>query len=138
MPPAMYGVITPVRNQVVITEPAPPIWRGGFYTDHGFIYGMQRPDGRIVLGGCRNVSPTKEINNDSDSVGSMVPQVSAALRAFLRKFPKLKDVKVESEWLGVMGFTIDGRPLIGELGRQNEFINAGFSGVSSESTHCVC
>ena len=106
------------------------MWKGGFYTEYGYIYAMQRPDGRIVLGGCRNITPTMEVNNDDDSVGSMVPEVSAALRSFLRKFPDLANVKVESEWVGIMGFSIDRRPLIGQLARKNEYILAGFTGVS--------
>ena len=39
----------PVRNQVIITEPAPRLWNFGLSTNHGYEYFMQRPDGRIVL-----------------------------------------------------------------------------------------
>jgi len=126
--PFLAETIVPVRNQVIITEPAPRLWNFGLSTNYGYEYFMQRPDNRIVLGGMRWKTPTMEVNNDDDA--TMVPEVSAGLRAFLPEhFTDLRDVKVEQEWIGIMGFSKDRNPLIGPLPeRPGEYIAAGFTG----------
>ena len=126
--PYLEGIIVPVRNQVIITEPAPRLWNFGLSTNHGYEYFMQRPDGRIVLGGMRWKTPSMEVNNDDDT--SMVPAVSAGLRGFLPEhFTDLRDVPVQQEWIGVMGFSKDRNPLVGPLpDRPGEYIAAGFTG----------
>jgi gamma-glutamylputrescine oxidase len=126
--PSLEGIIVPVRNQVIITEPAPRLWNFGLSTNYGYEYFMQRPDGRIVLGGMRWKTPSMEVNNDDDA--TMVPAVSAALRAFLPEhFSDLHGIRVEQEWIGIMGFSKDRNPLIGPLPeRPGEYIAAGFTG----------
>ena len=126
--PALDGVIVPVRGQVIVTAPAPPLWAFGLSTNFGYEYWMQRPDGRVVLGGMRWLTPTQEVGTDDDTV--VDPQVSAALRAFLPgHFPDLAGVPVEREWTGIMGFTPDRAPLVGPLpGSPGEYVAAGFHG----------
>lgn len=126
--PFLEDVIVPVRNQVIITEPAPRMWNFGLSTNYGYEYFMQRPDNRIVLGGMRWKTPTMEVGNDDDS--TMVPEVSEGLRHFLpQHFTDLRAVKVEQEWIGIMGFSQDRNPLIGPLpNRPGEYIAAGFTG----------
>ena len=126
--PYLEGIIVPVRNQVIITEPAPRLWNFGLSTNHGYEYFMQRPDGRIVLGGMRWKTPSMEVHNDDDAM--LVPAVSAALRGFLPEhFTDLREVPVQQEWIGVMGFSQDRNPLVGPLpGRPGEYIAAGFTG----------
>jgi glycine/D-amino acid oxidase-like deaminating enzyme len=126
--PALDGVIVPVRGQVIVTAPAPRLWPFGLSTNFGMEYWMQRPDGRIVLGGMRWVTDTQEVGIDDDT--AVEPRVSAALRDFLpRHFPELATVPVEREWTGIMGFTPDRAPLVGPLpGPPGEYIAAGFHG----------
>lgn len=126
--PFLATTIVPVRNQVIITEPAPPLWNFGLSTNYGYEYFMQRPDGRVVLGGMRWKTPTLEVNNDDDA--TMDARVSEGLRAFLSQhFTDLRTVKVEQEWIGIMGFSKDRNPLVGPLpNRPGEYIAAGFTG----------
>jgi len=126
--PRLEKIITPVRGQVIVTSPMPRLWPFGLVTNLGYEYWVQRPDGRIVLGGMRWKSPTQEMNNDDDA--SLNPQVSAGLREFLPgHFPALRNVEIEGEWTGIMGFTPDFNPLVGPLpNRPGEYIAAGFSG----------
>jgi len=126
--PSLEGVVVPVRGQVIVTEPAPPIWSFGLSTNFGYEYWLQRPDGRIVLGGMRWLTPTKEVGLDDDSV--VEPTVSQGLRAFLpRHFPALAGIRVEREWTGVMGFTDDRAPLVGPWpGAPGEWVALGFNG----------
>lgn len=126
--PVLDGTIVPVRGQVVVTEPAPPLWTFGLSTNFGYEYWMQRPDGRIVLGGMRWLTPTQEIGAADDTV--LDGQVSAGLRAFLpAHFPELRGVRVEREWTGIMGFTPDRAPLVGPVpGSHGQYVAAGFHG----------
>ncbi|MEP7200618.1 MAG: FAD-binding oxidoreductase [Chloroflexota bacterium] len=126
--PFLQEIIVPIRNQVIITAPAPRLWNFGLSTNYGYEYFMQRPDGRIVLGGMRWKTPTLEVNNDDDA--TMDPRVSDGLRSFLpQHFVDLRDVPVEQEWIGIMGFSRDRNPLVGPLpNRPGEYIAAGFTG----------
>ena len=126
--PALEQIIVPVRGQVLVTEPAPPMWGFGFVTNHGYEYCTQRADGRIVLGGMRWKSATLEMNIADDS--TLHPEVSAGLRGFLpAHFPALRGIKIQQEWSGIMAFTPDFNPLIGPLpNRPGEYIAAGYSG----------
>lgn len=122
--PSLYAV----RNQVILTEPLPVrLWSFGFAVGDGAdeIYGMQRPDGRVLVGGSRSSGPNKEVGVDDD--GALDPGVSAALREFLSKFPALAGVAVEREWSGVLGFTTSGKPIVGEL-EPGLFVGVGFCG----------
>lgn len=108
---------------------------------------MCREDGRIVVGGMRYRSDTKEENMFDDSTSHEV--IAQGLREFLRKsFPELQkeEYTIENDWTGIMGFTkgdyicsctyhnlmtymynLDHQPLVGEISR-NEYIAAGFTG----------
>lgn len=126
--PFVEGIIVPVRGQVLITEPVNPMWDFSFLANFGYEYCMQRLDGRIVLGGMRWLTPTKEVGIDDDTAIS--PTISQGLREFLpRHFPNLSGIKVEQEWTGIMGFSRDDNPLIGPVPhRSGEYIAAGFTG----------
>jgi gamma-glutamylputrescine oxidase len=126
--PLLKAWITPVRGQVVITEPVAQLWDFGWLTNHGYEYCLQRADGRIVLGGMRWRSPSEEWNVENDS--QVEPAVSQGLRAFLpNSFEALRHVQIEQEWTGIMGFSPDDNPLVGELpGYPGEYLMAGYTG----------
>jgi glycine/D-amino acid oxidase-like deaminating enzyme len=126
--PALDGLVVPVRGQVIVTEPGPAMWPFGLSTNHGFEYWLQRPDGRIVLGGMRWLTPTQEVGADDDTV--IEPTVSRGLRAFLPgHFPALAGLGVEREWTGIMAFTPDRAPLVGPWpGAPGQHVVLGFNG----------
>lgn len=126
--PILKDLIVPVRGQVIVTEPVPPVWNFDWITNHGYEYCLQCPDGRIVLGGMRWRSPLHEWNIEDDS--QIEPAVSEGLRAFLpNHFEALRNVQVQGEWTGIMGFSPDDNPLVGELpGYPGEYIIAGYTG----------
>jgi glycine/D-amino acid oxidase-like deaminating enzyme len=129
--PQLHGVLTPVRNQVIITKPVPLMWNFGLGANYGYEYFMQRPDGRIILGGMRDLSPTKGENSvDQEYLDT---NISEALATYLpRHFPTdLSGVEVEKEWVGVLAFTPDRNPLVGSLAGEafaNQYIASGYSG----------
>jgi glycine/D-amino acid oxidase-like deaminating enzyme len=79
-----------------------------------------------------------DVGNSDDT--SLNPKVSQALRSYLpERFPKdfgtpeaRKELKVEMEWAGIMGWSADGMPMVGELkdsaGLKDEFVLAGYCG----------
>jgi len=129
--PQLRGLLTPVRNQVIVTNPVPRMWEFGMGANYGYEYFMQRPDGRIVLGGMRDLSPTMgENSTDQDFLDD---NISEALAGYLPKhFPRdLSGITVEREWVGILGFTPDRNPLVGGLAGSsyaNQFIASGYSG----------
>ncbi len=78
----------------------------------------------------RHLTESKEYNCD-DPI-TLNPLVSEALKEYLPKhFPVLIDteVRIECEWVGIMGFSSDRNPLIGAIpGREREYIAAGYTG----------
>jgi len=149
--PEMDGIIIPVRGQIVLTSPLPPIYtRSIAFGDYD--YCIQRQDGRLVLGGKRwdgqDGHGQAFIYNDSE----IEPGIGQALRGWLQNMFGIDLVKdkeeliqtesdlkcyIEREWTGIMGFTRDILPLIGrwkEHGDGAEYVLGGFNG--SGMTHC--
>jgi gamma-glutamylputrescine oxidase len=126
--PTLKGVIVPVRGQVIATAPTAQLFDFDWSVNSGYEYAIQRQDGRLIFGGMRWKSPTQEVGIEDDS--TLEPLVSDGLKAFLQDaFPSLRDVAIEYEWTGIMGFTADENPIIGELpDRPGEYISAGYTG----------
>lgn len=129
--PEVSGFIVPVRNQVFATEPIAANKRPFdclIGANYGFDYFGPREDGRIVFGGGRFNAVGMELGVADDS--SLNENVSRHLHGFLPKhWAALQDVKVDMEWSGIMGFSRDRLPLVGEVpGAAGQFICAGFTG----------
>jgi glycine/D-amino acid oxidase-like deaminating enzyme len=126
--PQLKEVIIPVRGQVVATAPTAPLFDFDWLLNDGYEYAIQRQDGRIIFGGMRWKSPTKEVGIEDDT--ALNPSVSEGLKTFLREtFTPLSDIAIEYEWTGIMGFTADENPIMGELPhRPGEYISAGYTG----------
>ena len=119
------NIIHPVRGQMLCTTPQPRIFTRPIYADHGFDYWRQKSDGRIVLGGWRNLDPDTEVGYDE----TLHQNIQQSMTKFLRGFNGLEQVEIESRWSGIMGFSRDGLPLIGGVpGQDNLLIGAGFTG----------
>jgi len=118
--------VDPVRGQMLATAPAP---KGTFpipiYADHGYDYWRQLPDGRIVLGGWRNLDPSAEVGH-TDVLHATIQD---RMTAFVRSFPGLENLPIEHRWSGTMGFSRDGLPLVGPApGAPGALVGAGFTG----------
>ncbi len=123
--PQYTNTIHPVRGQMLCTTPQPHLFERPIYADHGFDYWRQKPDGRIVLGGWRNLDPDAEVGYDE----TLHPEIQASMTEFLRRFKGLEAVEIESRWSGIMGFSRDGLPLIGGVpGKDSLLVGAGFTG----------
>ena len=139
--------IIPNRGQVFTTEPvAGRLFNGVFYANDGWEYWRKLHDGpgaggRLLFGGSRNhhaaaergfhflrrkdriirtyrgykERPTKAVQTSNDI-------------AFNRTFPNLAHLERTHRWGGVMGFSFDSSPFVGETDTPGVHVIAGFTG----------
>lgn len=139
--------IIPHRGQVFTTEPVTErLFNGVFYANDGWDFWRQLHDGpgeggRLLFGGGRNhhvraergfhflrrrgrpvrtyrgykERPTRAVQRSND-------------RAFNHAFPHLADLGRTHRWGGVMGFSYDSSPFVGETETLGVHIVAGFTG----------
>jgi len=123
--PALRDRVTPVRGQMLATAPAPRIFDLPVYADHGYDYWRQTPDGRLVLGGWRNLDPGAEVGLED----RLHDQIHAKMDSFVARFPGLGRPAVTHRWSGIMGFSQDGLPIVGPApGSPQVLVAAGYTG----------
>jgi len=119
--------ITPARGQILVTKPLRErILDRLCYANYGFEYFRQLSDNRLLVGGCR-----QNFSNDEMGYVDMVSKpVQSALENCLKdRFPDVAGVRIDYRFSGVMGFTADGLPLVGEIKKlPGTFFAAGFNG----------
>ena len=121
----LEGLIVPTRGQVIATEPIEEmLFEIPHYGRHGFDYWHQRPDGRIVAGGFRDVSLDTEFT--AEEVTTLV--VQEALERFVEEHVG-RPVRVEYRWAGIFGMVFDFLPVVGRVPDQEAvWIAGGYSG----------
>lgn len=125
--PSLASVVRPVRAQMLATSAAEtrstplPVYshRGGFYL-------RQLNDGVVLAGGGRHGHRAAE-ETASDAT---TPAVQAAIERYLHThFPWTQSLSIRQRWSGTMGFSPDGRPVVGEVPDHPESVFAtGFTG----------
>lgn len=111
--PELSGLMKPTRGQILVTRPLEErIVDKLCYANFGYEYFRQLPDGRFLLGGCREPFLEEEVNY-ADTV---TPSVQSALQNYLKdRFPEVAGASIDYRWCGIMSFTQDGLPIVGEL-----------------------
>lgn len=125
--PSLASVVRPVRAQMLATTAAEtqstplPVYshRGGFYV-------RQLNDGVVLAGGGRHEHREAE-ETASDAT---TPAVQAAIERYLHThFPWTQSLSIRQRWSGTMGFSPDGRPVVGEIPDHPDSVFAtGFTG----------
>ena len=122
--PEYAGRVRSRRLHMVATEPLPPTIDRMVYARWGYEYLQQRPDGRILAGGFSDLDGDGSYT-DSD-VGS--PLVWERVEAYVRDDVGT-DARVSHRWAGVVGFSDDLLPYVGEVpGRPRLYVSGGYSG----------
>jgi gamma-glutamylputrescine oxidase len=121
----LEGLIVPTRGQVIATEPIEEmLFEVPHYGRHGFDYWHQRPDGRIVAGGFRDVSLDTEFT--ADEVTTSV--VQEALDRFVEAHVGRR-LRVDYRWAGIFGMVFDFLPVVGRVpGHDGLWVAGGYSG----------
>ena len=105
--------VTPARNQVLITQPVEHLpFEGSFHYDRGYFY-FRNIDGRILLGGGRNLDPQTE---QTDQFGDNTMIREALLRMLQEVILPGQKTEVAAWWSGILGLGDKKSPIIRKLG----------------------
>jgi glycine/D-amino acid oxidase-like deaminating enzyme len=105
--------VTPARNQVLITQPVEHLpFEGSFHYDRGYFY-FRNIDGRILLGGGRNLDPQTE---QTDQFGDNTLIREALLRMLQEVILPGQKTEVAAWWSGILGLGDKKSPIIRKLG----------------------
>ena len=123
--PELEPFVRPVRGQMLATEPLPELpYACPHYARHGYDYWQQLPDGRLVLGGRRDVSFESEQTDAEETT----PLVQGSLDHLVADLTGLQP-RITHRWAGIWGETPDGLPLVGKVpGRDHVWVAGGYTG----------
>lgn len=122
----LEGKVIPVRGQMLATEPTDRLVDVPCYANFGFDYFRQLPNGRLIIGGSRDVNPDAEVGYKEDPTEAVQQELERYLHSIIGsgKLPA-----ITHRWAGIMGFARDGLPILGRIpSRQNVYVVAGFTG----------
>jgi glycine/D-amino acid oxidase-like deaminating enzyme len=125
--PYFVSKVIPTRAQCLVTEPLDekPIDYCG-YSDYGYMYYRTTFDGRLLIGGGRNQFTEEEHDTTEDRLNH---NIQAYLDSYLAKYFPDVSASVAHRWSGIMGFSVDGLPLVGKLPNMSRVgFAVGFTG----------
>ena len=94
------------------------------YARYGYDYWQQTPEGRIVIGGRRDVALEAESTDVEGTTEGIQRELEELLARLVGDAPR-----VTHRWSGLLGFTRDRLPLVGPLpGRERIVLSLGYSG----------
>jgi len=123
--PQLDTVVTPIRNQVVVTEPIEEfLFPLPHYARHGFDYWQQLPDGRLLVGGRRDADLAAEATDEEGLTPAIQERLEACVAELVGRLPA-----ITHRWAGIFGSSPDGLPLAGPVpGRDGLWVAAGYAG----------
>jgi glycine/D-amino acid oxidase-like deaminating enzyme len=123
--PELADTIWPTRGQVIVSEPLDRVlYDRPHYARQGFDYWQQLPDGRILLGGFRDVSILEELTDVEETTTAIQQSLERYLEELIGE-----PARISHRWAGIFGLTQDLIPLVGRVpGRENVWVAGGYSG----------
>lgn len=101
--------VTPARNQVMITKPIPNLkLKGCFHYDKGYVY-FRNIDGRVLLGGARNVDLE---NENTDEFGDNEKIESVLTKLLEEVILPNQPFEIDQRWSGILGVGESKSPII--------------------------
>jgi gamma-glutamylputrescine oxidase len=121
----LEGLIVPTRAQMLATAPLTELWfEIPHHGRHGFDYWHQRPDGRLLAGGFRDVALDTEFTAEE----ATTPVVQEALERFVTGLVG-GAVEITHRWAGIFGLVLDFLPVVGPVpGGDRVWVAGGYSG----------
>jgi gamma-glutamylputrescine oxidase len=121
----LEGLIIPTRGQMLATEPLDErLFPLPHYGRHGFDYWHQNEEGRLIVGGFRDIDMDSEFTATEETT----PRIQAALEAFVEALLGRKPA-ITHRWSGVFGLVPDLMPVVGTVpGRDGFWAAGGYSG----------
>ncbi|CAI7676277.1 unnamed protein product [Penicillium pancosmium] len=116
------GIIPPLLNDSYINRT----------NDHTLSYLVPRPDGSIVVGATAKFKPFREQWYDNVDESCLIDAAKEYYDNYMQRTYRgweYTGAKVNTIWTGVMGYSYDSNPHIGQVpSKDSEFIIAGFNG----------
>lgn len=104
--------IFPTRGQILMTEKVPPFMEAACYANFVLDYFRQLPTGELLIGGFRQLQKDVETGYSDQTTET----IQKALEEFLQThIPPVRKAKITHRWSGIMGFSVDGQPMVGAL-----------------------
>lgn len=118
--------IRPRRAQMLEATVAPALtFAQPVYARGGHDYWRALPNGRLIVGGCRDAGGEAEATD----AGAPSAAVQDALDTLLHRLVGSRRATVTRRWAGIMGFTPDGLPFVGPREADSRvWLFAGFHG----------
>lgn len=111
--PYFSKLVMPTRAQCLVTEPLPePVFGTCGYSNYGYMYYRMTFDGRFLIGGARHKHIQAEHNTTDERPNEFVQN---ELDRYMQHYFPDVTAPVARRWTGIMGFSIDGLPLVGTL-----------------------
>jgi glycine/D-amino acid oxidase-like deaminating enzyme len=119
------AVVQPTRGQVVTTVPLPQLLYGRpHYARGGLDYWQQLPDGRLVVGGRRDVTLEAEFTAEEATTEPVQTALESLVRELVGRMPA-----ITHRWSGIFGTIPDRLPLVGAMpNRPGVWVARGYSG----------
>ncbi len=104
--------IFPTRGQILVTEKVPRFMEAACYANFVLDYFRQLPTGEMLIGGFRQLQKDVETGYSDQTTAT----IQSALEDFLKvHIPAVREAKITHRWSGIMGFSVDGQPMVGAL-----------------------
>lgn len=102
-------MVEPARAQVLITDPIPKLQlKGSFHLDEGYYY-FRNIDGRVLLGGGRNL----DFEGETTFEMTTTPTIQTALEKLLHKtILPYAQPQIAMRWAGIMGVGTEKKPIV--------------------------
>lgn len=133
---ATRRLVEPFRGQIIVSKPFakhrfPVRYPHSF--DHGYEYALITEDNRLLIGGWRNHSSTKEVGTYSLEVNPFIEQ---GLKDFTAKHYQLSEkIEWDYSWSGIMAASKTSLPFIGNTNSPRVYCVAGFTGHGFSWAH---
>ncbi|MET0660932.1 MAG: FAD-dependent oxidoreductase, partial [Steroidobacteraceae bacterium] len=109
--PELRGEVRTARLQMLATEPTSEIaLTRPVYARWGYDYWQQLPDGRVLLGGARDIAAEEEWTSSTATSARIQHALEVSLRERLRV-----RARITHRWAASVGYTPHGIPLVTEL-----------------------
>lgn len=107
--PQLADKIQPVRLQMTGTKPSKKRFEFPVYSNYGYDYWQQLPDGRVIIGGGRHIDEQNEYTDIMDTTEKVQRYLQNKLHSI-----GVED-NIERSWSGIVGYTNDGIPIKEEV-----------------------
>jgi sarcosine oxidase subunit beta len=125
---AMLGAhlpLAPARVEMIITEPMPPMFRGG--VDGNGLYGRQSLRGNLIYGG--GPHEWVDVTDMRAPEQPSTPLMRNLARRLAELFPGAAHLRLIRSWAGIVENTPDGLPVVDRLATPDNVVIATMSSV---------